>query len=122
MTPAPRDPATLLPLKHDVFDILLVLLEGDAHGYRILKEARRRAGRTGALQAGTLYRLLRQMLDRGLVEEINAPPDEATDERRRFYHLTPFGRAVVRAEGKRLAGVLGLMRRHRLLRDEEPAK
>jgi DNA-binding PadR family transcriptional regulator len=120
MRPTPRDPSTLLPLKHDVFDVLLVLLEGDAHGYRILKESRQHAGRTGELQAGTLYRLLRQMLDRGLVEEIDAPHGEAADERRRFYRITPFGRAVVRAEGKRLAGVMGIMRRHRLLRDEEP--
>jgi DNA-binding PadR family transcriptional regulator len=120
MTSAPRHPSTLLPLKHDVFHILLVLLEGDAHGYRILKESRRQAGRTGELQAGTLYRLLRQMLDLGLVEEVDAPPREAADERRRFYRITPFGRAVVRTEGKRLAGVLGIMRRHRLLRDEEP--
>jgi DNA-binding PadR family transcriptional regulator len=118
MTPPLRDPSTLLPLKHDVFDILLVLLEGDAHGYRILKEARPRAGRTGQLQAGTLYRLLRQMLDRGLVEEVEASPREATDERRRFYRLTTFGRAVVRAEAKRLASVLGIVRRHRLLGDE----
>jgi DNA-binding PadR family transcriptional regulator len=120
MKPAPRDPSAFLPLKHDVFDILLVLLESDAHGYRILKESRQRAGRTGQLQAGTLYRLLRQMLDRGLVEEIDAPPREATDERRRFYRITLFGRAVVRAEARRWAGVLGIMRRHRLLRDEEP--
>src|SRR5579864_8826380 len=120
MKPAKRDPAALLPLKHDAFDILLVLLEGEAHGYRILKGSRRRTGGTGQLQAGTLYRLLRQLLDRGLVDEIDAPPREATDERRRFYRLTPFGRAVVREEGKLLAGVLGLMRRHHLLRDEEP--
>jgi DNA-binding PadR family transcriptional regulator len=115
-----RDPSAFLPLKHDVFDILLVLLEGDAHGYRILKESRRRAGRTGQMQAGTLYRLLRQMLDRGLVAEIDAPPAEAADERRRFYCITTLGRAAVRAEARRLAGVLGSMRRHGLLRDEEP--
>ena len=43
--PGSRDPAAFLPLKPDVFTILLVLLEGDAHGYRMI-QGRRGAHRT----------------------------------------------------------------------------
>ena len=113
MSRAPH-PAGFLPLKPDVFDILLVLLDGDAHGYKIIKAAGARGGRKGQLQPGGLYRLLRQLLDKGLVEEVDAPRGEDADERRRFYRITAFGRQVVRAEGERLAGIIGTLRRYRL--------
>jgi DNA-binding PadR family transcriptional regulator len=113
------DPSRFLPLKADVFEILLVLLDGDAHGYRIIKAAGQRTGRKGQLQPGALYRLLRQLLDHGLVVEVDPPRGEGGDERRRFYRITPFGRAVVRAEAQRLTDVLGVLRRHRLAGDAE---
>ena len=78
------EPSTLLPLKADVFTILLVLLDGAAHGYRMIKAAEERTGRKGQLQPGALYRLLKQMLDLGMVTEVPAPEAEGTrDERRR---------------------------------------
>lgn len=117
MTRSP-DPAAFLPLKPDVFTILLVLLDGDAHGYRMIKAADERAGRKGQLQPGALYRLLKQMLDNGLVDEVPAPDGEdARDDRRRYYGITPFGRAVARAEAGRMAELVGLSRQHRLLEE-----
>lgn len=107
------EPSTLLPLKADVFTILLVLLDGAAHGYRMIKAAEERTGRKGQLQPGALYRLLKQMLDLGMVIEVPAPEAEGTrDERRRYYGITPFGRAVARAEAVRMAELVGLSRRH----------
>jgi DNA-binding PadR family transcriptional regulator len=113
------NPAEFLPLKPDVFDILLALLDGDAHGYKLIKAASARDGRKGQLQPGALYRLLKQLLDRGLVDEVNPPRGEDGDARRRFYRITPFGRDVVRAEGERLAAVLGTLRRYRLAPSRE---
>lgn len=111
---------SLLPLKADVFTILLVLLDGDCHGYGMIKAAEERDGRKGQLQPGALYRLLKQLLDEGMIEEIpadEAPPD--ADERRRYYRITAFGRDVAAAEARRMAGLLEISARHRLLEEGE---
>ncbi len=116
------DPLAFLPLKPDVFTILLVLLDGDAHGYRMIKAADERTGRKGQLQPGALYRLLKQMLDHGLVVEVKAPDgDDAGDDRRRYYGITPFGREVASAEAMRMAELVGLSRKHRLLEEGDGA-
>jgi DNA-binding PadR family transcriptional regulator len=122
MSDKPTDPARFLPLKPDVFEILLVLLDGEAHGYRIMKEVGVRAGRAARLQPGALYRFLRHMLDSGLVAETEAPGEaDRRDQRRRYYRITPFGRAVAQAEARRLNALLGFSRRHHLLDDTESA-
>ncbi len=117
-----RDAAAFLPLKPDVFTILLVLLEGDAHGYRMIKAAEERTGRKGQLQPGALYRLLKQMLDRDLVREVETPAGQAErDERRRYYRITRLGRQVAEAEAARMAELVSLSRKHHLLKEGEPA-
>jgi hypothetical protein len=43
------------------------------------------------------------MLEQGLIEELRESPDpESTDERRRYYRLTRFGRRAATAEVERL--------------------
>ena len=55
------------------------------------------------LSAGTLYSSIRRMLEQGLIEELSDSPDpSSTDERRRYYGLTRFGRKVAAAEVARL--------------------
>lgn len=122
MTGPSSDPRSLLPLRPDVFTILLVLLEGDAHGYSMIKAADERDGRRGHLQPGSLYRLLRQMLAHGMVTEL-APGEAPTgsDERRRYYRITPFGREVAVAESRRMAELVRDSRRLALLDEGEIA-
>lgn len=111
---------SLLPLRPDVFTILLVLLDGDCHGYGMIKAAEERQGRKGQLQPGALYRLLKQMLYEGMIEEV--PAEEApadSDERRRYYRITAFGRAVAAAEARRMAELVEISARHRLLEEGE---
>jgi DNA-binding PadR family transcriptional regulator len=116
MAPASFDPSRLLPLRHDVFEILLTLLEGETHGYGIIKRANEGSRRRGQLQPGALYRLLRQMLADALVEEVSAPKSNPpTDERRRYYRITAFGRAVARSEARRMEGLVVAARKRRLL-------
>lgn len=112
------DAQSFLPLRADVFTILLVLLDGDRHGYGIIKAAEERGGRKGRLQPGALYRLLKQLLDAGLIEELSAEetPD-AADERRRTYRITAFGREVAAAEAQRMAELVKISARHRLLEE-----
>jgi DNA-binding PadR family transcriptional regulator len=112
------DPGRFLPLKPDAFAILLVLLDGDAHGYAILKASADRGDGRGPLLPGVLYRFLRQMTNDGLVAEIDAPPSaDRQDARRRYYRLTPLGRQVARAEARRMSALLEHGRAARLLRD-----
>ena len=49
--------------------ILASLAEGDRHGYAIRKDVAHRTGDEVTLGVTTLYRLLSQLLDEGLVEE-----------------------------------------------------
>jgi DNA-binding PadR family transcriptional regulator len=94
----------ILRFRQDAFYILLVLLHGERHGYAIMREARERSGGSVVLQAGALYRLLRRMLDDGLVvESQRRPAADADDERRRYYRVTPLGRRAIAAEAERMA-------------------
>ena len=110
------DTDAYLPLRPDVFTILLVLLDADCHGYGMIKAAEERQGRPGQLQPGARYRLLKQLLDDDMIvqlDAVDAPAD--SDERRRYYRITAFGREVAAAEAQRMAQLVELSARHRLL-------
>jgi len=94
---------SLLPVQPGVFHILIALADRYRHGYSIMQDV---AGRTEGkvqLSAGTLYSSIRRMLEQGLIEELKDSPDPtSSDERRRYYRLTRFGRRVATAEVDRL--------------------
>ena len=95
------------PMNPRVFLILLAFAEGPSHGYEIRKRAELLSRNTIKLDAGSLYRSIAQLLDHGLIEELEAPSDtETTDARRRYYGLTPRGKEVAAAEAERLAGLV----------------
>jgi DNA-binding PadR family transcriptional regulator len=100
-------PDALLPLPAAVFHILIALADRDRHGYSIMQDVAARTGGKVQLSAGTLYSSIRRMLEQGLIEELKESPDPAsTDERRRYYRLTRFGKRVAAAEVDRLNGLL----------------
>ncbi len=110
---ADRDerPHDLLPLLPATFHILLALADEDRHGYAIIQEVAARTDGGVRLSAGTLYRSIQRMLEQGLILETNErPAPELDDERRRYYRITPFGRAVARAEAGRLSQLVKLAR------------
>jgi DNA-binding PadR family transcriptional regulator len=93
------------------FHILVALAGDDLHGYAIMREVAERTGGALKLGAGTLYRSIQRMLDQGLITEVTTrPAPDLDDERRRYYHLTPFGRLVAMAEAGRLARMVKLAR------------
>ncbi|MEQ8329385.1 MAG: PadR family transcriptional regulator [Longimicrobiales bacterium] len=103
-----RDPEALLPLKPKPFHILLALEEGGPlHGYAINKSMGERSGGTVSMDPGGLYRLIARLERDGLLGRTEAPPDE-TDERRQYVDITDWGRAVLRAEARRIAGLAAL--------------
>ncbi len=111
-----NDPEAALPLTPVAFEILLSLAEGDRHGYHIMQAVERRTGGRISLHAGTLYRALARLVEATMIEELDERPDPATDERRRYYRLTPYGRAVAQAEAARLESQVQAARSLRLLR------
>ncbi len=100
-------PDSLLPLPTAVFHILITLADRDRHGYSIMQDVAARTGSKVQLSAGTLYSSIRRMLEQGLIEELKESPDpSSTDERRRYYRLTRFGKRVAAAEVERLTALL----------------
>src|ERR1051326_2301859 len=105
------DPASLLPLPAATFHILLAVADEDRHGYAIIQDVETRTGGELRLSAGTLYRSIQRMLEQGLiVEPRERPLPELDDERRRYYRITSFGRAVAEAESRRMAQLLRMDR------------
>jgi DNA-binding PadR family transcriptional regulator len=103
------DIKALLPLQPTTFHILLSLADEDRHGYAIILEVSRRTQGELKLSAGTLYRSIQRMVESGLITEIRTRP-EFDDERRRYYRITPLGRAVAEAEAGRLRDLLKMAR------------
>jgi DNA-binding PadR family transcriptional regulator len=111
MAQEPTDPDALLPLPPAVFHILVALADRDRHGYSIMQDVSARTGGKVRLSAGTLYSSIRRMLEQGLVDELRESPDpRSTDERRRYYRLTKWGRRVALAEARRLNDMLSQAR------------
>ena len=108
-----RDPAGLLPLTPALFHVLLALADGEKHGYAVLKEVEERTGGAVLLSTGTLYGIIKRLLADGLIRDSAA----GSDERRRAYRLTPFGRKVALAEAGRLRDLVVSARAKKLLGD-----
>ena len=96
-----------LPLHPDAFRILTVLGESEQHGYAIVKRLEAEPGRPGRVLPANLYRRIRTLLEKGLIEESEARPDpELDDERRRYFRVTELGVSVARAEAARMRALL----------------
>ncbi len=101
------DPKCFLPLHALEFRILLVLMDGPAHGYRIVKEIERREKGLGSIYPGNLYRRIRELAGKGLLEEVPPPSGVEVDPRRKYFGPTSLGRGVARVEAERLQALVG---------------
>jgi DNA-binding PadR family transcriptional regulator len=109
-----------LPLSPAAFSILLALKDGDKHGYNILREVAEQSDGAVKLLPGTLYNLLKRMLEDGWIVEQEERPDPALDdERRRYYRLSAVGEKVASLEAERLAGLVRAAQKHGILINRE---
>ena len=108
-----------MPLTPAVLNILLSLADAERHEYGIMREVERRTGGGTRLGPGTLYRSIKQLLEKGWIEESGERP-EFDDERRRYYRMTHLGRRVAGAEAERLADLVETAREKKLLRTPRP--
>lgn len=104
-----------LPLSAPVFHVMLALADEPKHGYAILKEVEERTQRKVQLSSGTLYAIMKRLLNDGLIEEIEDRRPQ-TDERRRSYRLTRLGRRVAEAEARRMEDLLRTAAEKRVIR------
>lgn len=96
------------------FLLMLTLVDGIRHGYAMAREVEERSDGAITLGPGSLYWSLNRLAGVGLIEEVPAPEGE-TDERRRYYALTPYGHRVVEQEARTLSKVLRFARAKRVV-------
>ena len=63
-----------LPLKPLVFQVLLALVDGERHGWSLVRDVQQRGG-FDRIMPGNFYRTLRAMLANGLIEEVARATD-----------------------------------------------
>ena len=100
-----------------MFHVLLALGDEEKHGYAILKDVEEQTGGEVRLSTGTLYAIIKRLLNDGIIKESRQrPPAEEDDQRRRYYGLTPLGRQVATAEAERMEKLIATAREKHLLR------
>ena len=106
------------PLKPTQHLILLILAEEPTYGVELLArlEARSRGGIQ--LNAGSLYRVIAQLVDDGLIESVTSTAHAGdVGAPRKMYGVTEPGRDLLRAEAVRQAEMLEMARSLDLLGD-----
>jgi DNA-binding PadR family transcriptional regulator len=97
------DPRVHLPLKPVDLELLLALAGEERHGYGLVQEISAHTGGLLVLDPGNLYRVIKRLLNDGLIAESGGrPAADADGERRRYYKLTVLGGRVLAAELERL--------------------
>ena len=105
-----------LPLTAPVYQILLSVSDEALHGYAIIQDIAARTGGEVSLTASTLYAAVKRLVDNGLIEEIAARPQAASDDaRRRYYRITALGRDVATLEAERLDRFVAMARAKNLI-------
>lgn len=104
------------PLTTAMFNVLLALSDGDKHGYAILKDVEAQTHGEVQLSTGTLYGIIKRLVNDGwIVEARRRPPAADDDQRRRYYRLTADGRQVAVAEAQRMEKLIDRARAKRLI-------
>ncbi len=99
------------PLTPAVFHVLLALSAGDRHGYGIMKDVHAQSEGQVTLGPGTLYGTVQRLIEAGWVAEAPRSGPRTVDGRaRRYYRITPKGRAALDADVSRLEHLMRVVR------------
>jgi DNA-binding PadR family transcriptional regulator len=82
--------------------LLLALLDGENHGYALMRLVDEQSQGAVTMGPGTLYGTLNRLLADTLIVETTDDSDRSGNERRRYYQLTKDGEHVARVELERL--------------------
>jgi DNA-binding PadR family transcriptional regulator len=97
------------------FQILLALADGERHGLGIMQDVLERTQGAMRLWPGMLYRNLHQMVAKGLLVEVDGPPEPRAGSPR-YFSMTAAGRRACAAEAARLASYVATARAKKLLK------
>lgn len=114
MSRSPVDVQVYLPLTEATLMIMLTLVSQPKHGYAIMKEVEHLSESRVKLSTGTLYGVLKRLLELGWItraEDTRLVADD-TGRPRIAYALTDLGRRVLDAEVARLRSLLTVAQRH----------
>ena len=101
----PDETAEFLPLHPLEFQILLSLVDGVAHAYRIVQQVEERQPSWSRILPTNLYRRIWRLASLGLIEEVRC--EASLGERsRKYFDILPLGRRVASAEAERLRQLL----------------
>jgi len=92
--------------------LVLALLDGELHGYALMRRVEELSDGSVRMGAGTLYGTINRLLADRIVVETTDRIERDTDERRRYYELTPEGRAVALHEAARLRHLVHRIAQH----------
>lgn len=96
-----------LPLKPVELQLLLALAEQELHGYGLVQRIAEHTDGVVSLEPGNLYRVIKRLLNEGLLSEsTRRPAPDLGDERRRYYRLTALGARVLTEELRRLQSIV----------------
>ncbi len=88
------------------YHILLALAGGPSHGAEIRRRVSSESDGAVVLYPAMLYGSLDELTAAGWIEEVDPPPEHASQQRWRFYALTPEGRSALEGETARLEAVV----------------
>jgi DNA-binding PadR family transcriptional regulator len=104
------------PLPAASLHIVLALLDGELHGYALMRRVSDLSDGAVKMGPGTLYGSIKRMLAAGMLSESDERPDPALDDqRRRYYRLTGIGQRAIRAEAERLERQVAVARLQHVL-------
>jgi DNA-binding PadR family transcriptional regulator len=90
--------------------LLLALLDGENHGYALMRLVDEQSEGAVQMGPGTLYGTLNRLLADGLIIETTDDSPRAGNERRRYYRLSHDGDRVARLELDRLRTLVNRFR------------
>lgn len=96
--------AQVLPLHPLEFQILLVLMDGVAHAYHVVRQVETRQPTWNKILPTNLYRRIWRLAGLGLVEEVAGP--EEGERPRKHFAITELGRQAAAAEADRIRALL----------------
>jgi DNA-binding PadR family transcriptional regulator len=92
--------------------IVLALLEGEMHGYALLRRVEKQSDGAVRMGPGTLYGTLNRLVEDGLIVETTGRVHRSESERRRYYELTASGRSAALDELARLQSLVQYVTSH----------
>ncbi len=108
------------PLSQSVFYVLLALLRGESHGYAILSAVADSSWGHLTMQTGTLYPLLKRLIEANLVISTGLKATLTSDTPRKHYALTEHGTILLKSELRRLRHAVEIGEKKGVFHDELP--